>query len=274
MSLTLKSMVREPLVTVGALTHGLATRPQVLWQPARHLLVVGHMRSNTTVLSYILGSHPHIVGAAENHQAYRRGLDLIKLRCRLLRKHVVKPGVQFYLDKLLHDRHVLSDSLLARPDVEILFLLRKPDQTLRSILAMGRNPGEPACHSDPEWVTRYYEQRMVFMADCARRLVAQGGQARARVLTAETFLDRPDAVLANLSSQLRLTQPLSQNYEVFSFTGRRGAGDRSENIRAGSVVRQATDYSDLVIDDALLNRARLAYAEGLAALRRQVGDVA
>src|SRR5262245_46936759 len=81
---------REPLVTLGALAHGAVHHPQALWAPARHVLIVSHMRSNTTVLSYILGSHPQIAGAAEIHQRYRGPLDLAKLRCRLLRKHHAK----------------------------------------------------------------------------------------------------------------------------------------------------------------------------------------
>jgi len=258
---------------VGALAHGLAHRPQALWAPAKHLLVVGHMRSNTTVLSYILGSHPEIVGAAEIHQSYRRPLDLVKLRCRLLRTHQTKWPVGYFLDKLLHDRYAIDDGLLRRPDVHVLFLLRRPEQTLRSILAMGSGPDEPPKHADPQWVTQYYEKRMGYMAGCAQRMAELGVQARASVLTAEDFVSRPDEVLAGLTRRLGLATPLSSKYEVFAFTGRRGAGDRSSNIRSGEVVKKTTDYSAIALDPALLARAQQAHAQGLAAIRQHAVDV-
>jgi hypothetical protein len=264
---------RDPLVTAVALSHGLTHHPQLLWRPARHLLVVGHMRSNTTVLSYILGSHPQIVGAAEIHQAYRGPFDLVKLRCRLMRTHRTRRQGDTFLDKLLHNRYGVDDRLLARPDVQVLFLMRGPEQTLRSILAMGQQPDEPAWHADPERVTAYYEGRMAFMEQLAARLVAVGGRERASLLTAEDFLANPEQALAGLTRQLGLHTPLSQDYQVFSFTGRKGAGDNSSSIRTGKLVRQATDYSAIALDDGLVLRAKHAHMRTLAALQQQVGHV-
>ena len=259
---------REPLVTLGALAHGLANHPQVLWAPARHVLIVSHMRSNTTVLSYILGSHPQIAGAAEIHQRYRGPLDLAKLRCRLLRKHRAKRSARYFLDKLLHDRYEIADELLQREDVHLLFLLRRPEQTLRSIIAMGRGEGEPAWYREPERVADYYEARLRFMERCAERMQRLGAETRASLLTAEAFIAEPERTLQQLTQRLGLSQPLSSGYEVFDFTGRIGAGDRSPNIQAGTVVREATDYSAIGLDEAVLARAQRAHASALDNLRR------
>jgi len=273
-SLIPRRLWREPAVTLGALAHGLTHHPRVLWAPVRHLLVVSHMRSNTTVLSYILGSHPQIAGAAEIHQRYRRPLDLAKLRCRLLRKHRGKQGARYFLDKLLHDQYEIADSLLRRDDVQLLFLLRRPEQTLRSIIAMGQGEGEPAWYREPERVAGYYEARLRFMAHCAERIDRLGAAHRACLLTAEDFLARPEATLAALSLRLGLSPTLSTGYQVFDFTGRIGAGDRSASIRTGQVVREATDYSAITLDDALVERTRRAHADALQTITRHVQPIA
>ncbi len=270
MTRPLKALVRERLVTAGMLAWGLSHRPDALWKPARHVLVVGHMRSNTTVLSYILGSHPQIAGGAEVHQAYRGALDLCTLRCRLLRTHRAKASAQCFLDKVLHDRYDLRDDILQRDDVRVLFLLRRPEQTLRSIIAMSRQPGEPAWYADPARVADYYTRRMATMARVAERMGAWSAGARTRLLEAEDFVARPEPALASLTGWLGLTTPLSTRYEVFGFTGRQGAGDRSRNIHSGTVVKAKTDYSDIELPAHLIAQAHAAHANCLETLHRHV----
>jgi hypothetical protein len=49
----------------------------------RHLFLLGHMRSYSSVLSHILGSHPQIDGYCETHIKYRTRLDLWRLHHRV-----------------------------------------------------------------------------------------------------------------------------------------------------------------------------------------------
>ena len=59
---------------------------------AGYLFVVGHMRSYSSLLAHILGSHPRIVGYAEMHQKYRNVLDLLELT-RKVERTCDKSGV-------------------------------------------------------------------------------------------------------------------------------------------------------------------------------------
>ena len=45
----------------------------------RYLFVLSHMRSFSSLLCHILGSHPEIAGYAEAHQAYAGRADLLQL---------------------------------------------------------------------------------------------------------------------------------------------------------------------------------------------------
>src|SRR5215467_8996279 len=53
-------------------------------RPRRHLFVFGHMRSYSSLLCHILGSHPEIDGYCETHIKYRWYFDLLRLRYRVV----------------------------------------------------------------------------------------------------------------------------------------------------------------------------------------------
>ena len=51
----------------------------------RYLFVLGHMRSYSSLLCHILGSHPQINGYCETHVKYRSRFDLLRLRSRVVK---------------------------------------------------------------------------------------------------------------------------------------------------------------------------------------------
>src|SRR6185436_15808518 len=67
------------------------------------LFVVSHMRSYSSLLCHILGSHPAISGYSEAHQSYFGRNDLDRL-ARTVREHTEEAALKPYvLDKVLHD---------------------------------------------------------------------------------------------------------------------------------------------------------------------------
>jgi hypothetical protein len=195
----------------------------------RYLFVLSHMRSYSSLLSHILGSHPEIDGYCETHLKYRRSLDLIRLRHRVSRLIEAPLRGRYVLDKVLHD-YPIAPSILQAPETRAIILLRKPLDSVQSILTMGERYVDVAWYRDPERASRYYETR-------AGRLLELAAQMHGRVgfLESEALLSRTDAVLEKLTTFLELSSPLSRHYNVFAYTGKPGFGDPSGSILRGEV---------------------------------------
>jgi hypothetical protein len=76
------------------------------------LFLLGHMRSYSSVLSHILGSHPQISGYCETHTKYRTWVDLWKLRWR----------VRKLTGEALRSGRVLDALDVTRPSLEDVYL--------------------------------------------------------------------------------------------------------------------------------------------------------
>ena len=191
----------------------------------RYLFMLGHMRGYTSVLAHILGSNPCIRGYREHHIAYD-SVSALKRLGRRLDAELPHSGRddEFLLDKLLHDSLRLAPFVLASRNVRLLFVLRAPDDTLRSLLALFPQFGE-------EWALAYYIARL-------RTLIAHAGSpvldpARTLFIDAESLLDDTAATFARLEHWLGLAEPLSRDYRVSRHTGERGHGDCSPRLRDG-----------------------------------------
>jgi hypothetical protein len=231
----------------------LVRRPRVLIGRRRYILVLSHMRSYSSLLCHILGSHPQIAGYAEMHQSYRNRLDLMRLRVRAFRSLGGVLDGRFVLDKILHGQYTVSDSILNHPAVLPIFLVRRPGPSLTSIVEMGRRRPDVGWYSDKAAVTGYYESRLEELARLAARV-----DRTFLFLRAEDIIDETARALQSLRSFLGLEQPLEESYSLFEHTGEPGWGDESTNIREGRIVR---DRRASVVDfeDVLLSRASLAY---------------
>jgi hypothetical protein len=232
----------------------LARRPSVLLGRRRYILVLSHMRSYSSLLCHILGSHPQISGYAEMHQSYRNRLDLMRLRVRVFRSLGGVLDGPFVLDKILHNEYTVSDSVLNHPAVLPIFLVRRPGPSLTSIVEMGRRLPDVGWYSDRAAVTNYYESRLEELTRLA------GSVDRSFLfIRAEDVVDDTARAFQLLCSFLGLEQPLEESYSLFEHTGEPGWGDDSTIIREGIIVRdRGADVIDF--EDVLLSRATLAYS--------------
>ncbi len=235
-------------------------RPQI---PSRHaqgwIFVVSHMRSFSTLLCHILGSHEEIAGYVETHQSYLGRIDLHRLR-RTIRETTDDPLVRRYgLDKILHNYVHIAPGVLTRSDVKILFLLRNAEDTLRSILNLflGRPSKGPI--NDPESALNYYVTRLKQIEQYSVQL-----GRNACFLESEQLIGETDAVLQGLAQWLELSEPLSPNYRTFKFTGEDHFGDPSSAIKTGRIVASAEirheTYVPMTIPETILRRGQEAHA--------------
>ena len=229
------------------------------------LFVVSHMRSYSSLLCHILGSHSEISGYSEAHQSYFGRNDLERL-ARTVREATEEATLKrFVLDKVLHSNEQIAPDILRRPDVRCIFLLRNPRDTIASILNMAHTLRSTGDFSIPSRVVAYYEQRLLLMEAYGVHVAG-----RAIFVESERLLVDTDLLLARITEWLGLAEPLSPEYRTFRHTGRPHHGDPSSHIKAGKIVAddeyRHRDYVPFAIADDVLERGNAAYARCRAAL--------
>lgn len=223
--------------------------------------MLSHMRSYSSLLGHILGSHPEIIGHRERHRSYENALQL-----QLFRYHMFvdnrRAGKGYVFDKLLHNHCRISDAIMRRSDLRLFVVLRRPEPTLKSVLHMGKKKGETTGFGDPEWVGTYYRERLERIVADVRRSPRPVG-----FLFAEDVVERTEEVLATLGEWLGLSTPLRSDYQIFFDTGSRSRGDWSDRIRQGKVLPPDEDrYKGIRIPPAILREAETAYEKCREAL--------
>ncbi len=246
------------------------TRPSLL-KSRRYVFLLSHMRGYTTLVSHILGSHPDISGYAENRLSYRTQLDLLKLRCLSYHLGNYKSNCRYFLDKLLHNEFFVADSILKRENVHVIFMIREPAATLKSIVAMyhkrieeGATPSR-LVPGTVEEALRHYSDRLDKLSSVGEHLQRSGKHAL--VIRADEVIENPGSVLNELGAFLHLRTPLDEQYSVFDRTGTRFFGDPSEFIRKGRIERERPIHG-IAVPDLVLEQAHRAYERCLLGLRK------
>ena len=208
----------------------LNARERLAVERQQALLVMAHMRSGSTLLHHLLISHPQIIGRGERNEVFANSRDLDRLKLdvhlhqgRLFRVH------RFVADQINHDRFLTSEALLNHPHVRPIFLIREPQASIASMVrVLGRHYGTTV-----EQATEYYADRLKTLTRYAGQIA---DPSQAFFLTYGDLVLNTEATLRELQSFLGLSTPLTEEYQVFDFTGSRG--DPSPQIRSGRIQRQ------------------------------------
>lgn len=238
------------------------TRTLALW-PNEYLFLFSHMRSYSTVLSHVLGSHAEISGYGETHLKYRRSSDLRRLRWRIARTTNSWPQGRYLLDKLLHNFMLVPKQLRQSPRLRSLIFMRRPEPTLRSILRMGSSHPERSWYSSPTRAAEYYCERVAWLTAIGVQL-----KERALLFPAEAITAEPESLLTRVTRHLDLSTPLHTSYRLHRFSGLAGYGDASARLKAGVIIRDAqiSEEPVLRIDASLLERCNDIYEAAWATL--------
>jgi hypothetical protein len=232
-----------------------------LWA-RQYLFVLGHMRSYSSLLCHILGSHPQIDGYCETHVKYRTRFDLIRLRSRVVKFTGESLHGRYVLDKMLHN-YPFAASIVRSPHTWAIMLVRRPLPTVQSIVNMGLHYSDVAWYRDVEAVARYYEERLAMLVRLAEKL-----RGRVIYIEAELLLTRTAEVLQGIGGLLSLSEPLRSDYRRFAHTGEGGFGDPSEAISTGRVTNVTHEpRTPVIVPAALTSRLEMAYAACSASLR-------
>jgi len=207
---------------------------ETLW-PMQYVFILGHMRSRSTLLAHLLGSHPEISGYTESHIKYRNRWDLARLRWHVASASRAWPRGRWLLDKQLHNRMYVPAQLGNSSRFHALILIRNPRDTVRSIVRMGERLGNHR-DADPQSAAAYYCERLTTLTGLAIEF-----RDRALLVDADTLVHAPQTSLAAITRHLNLSKPLQPRYQVRHETGRPGHGDMSPLIHRGEII--TTDAS-------------------------------
>lgn len=223
----------------------------------KYLFLCSHMRGYTTLLSHILGNHPQIAGYTENHQSYRNKFNFKQLE--------IKQGIllgttdlpEFLSDKILHNKYKIAPKFLHHSQIYCLFMIRKPEKTIKSIINMGQSYKiTSSWYKNPEKVTQYYIKRLK-----ALKKYKDKKPKNYHFLLAEDLIQNPQETLDSITTFLQLESPLKEDYDTFGLTGKNVFGDPSEKIKEGKIISKESNYSEIILDPELLKRAEKVYNE-------------
>ena len=214
------------------------------------------MRAYSSLIGHILGSHPEIDGYYEMHISYQNNRDLIKQETVYSQQESFKSGSHFLFDKLLHNKYKLNLQQLELKQPRILVTLRSPEKTIKSIIHLFQKKEQQRLYANPQEATKYYIQRLQQLSE-----FCQINSQLYYYFDAELIRSNSTAMLATLTQWLQLEPPLNEQYQLFSKTGKSGAGDSSKSIQSGKIVSSTNSYSNIEISDDLLESAEQAYRE-------------
>src|SRR5690606_13590921 len=138
------------------------------------------------------------------------------LKCKLSNKYL--------LDKILHNSNI-SDEIIKEYEPKFLFLLRKPEDTIKSIINMGLKTGIEK-YKNPLNAFEYYCNRLNQMERLSLRL-----KGNYLFIESDDLVQNTDDSLKKIAKWLRLEEPLIKTYSTFKDTGVFGTGDPLENIK-------------------------------------------
>ena len=230
---------------------------ETLW-PMQYVFILGHMRSRSSLLTHLLGSHPEISGYTESHIKYRNRWDLARLRWHISQAGGHWPTGRYLLDKQLHNRMYLPAQLRHSDRLRAVILIRPPMETVSSIVRMGERTGNRN-DANPLHAAAYYCERLATLTGLAIEL-----RDRALLVDSDHLVQNPQAALDAISSHLQLTTPLENHYELSRHTGKAGAGDISPLIRQRQIQAAKSDTPPIALPSNLQRTLLASYEHAVA----------
>jgi hypothetical protein len=167
-----------------------------------------------------------------------------ELQCNIQNKYL--------LDKLLHNKLLFSENILKKVKPKIIFLLREPESTIKSIMNMGYITGTE-WYKDPLKAADYYCSRLLRLEEYSKQM-----EGNYFFINSNDIIEDSENILDSLTDWLNLKEPLKKEYSIFPHTGKAGHGDPSQNIRSG-IIKKTESYPEIEIPSDILRQATISY---------------
>lgn len=214
----------------------------------RNIVLLSHMRSNSSLTGHLIGSHPEINGYYEIQQDYLTNSDFLLQKIKYAMANNVKPNSHFFFDKLLHNGVNIDCNLMIQRNAIVFISLRDVNATIPSIVKLAKR--ENWREQSEEYATRYLSRRLDDLANYAQQL-----KGKYAYFDADLLRDNSEETLNFITNVVGLETPIPSEYNVQSLTGIGGAGDTSDAIKSGKIIpnqsisKDNAFVSDLAIQD-------------------------
>ncbi len=203
--------------------------PSILLQPRKRIILLSHMRANTSVFGHVLGSNPEIEGYYELHIGYYSWKSFFRQKLIYFAEHSPKRSAKYMFDKVLHNEHKVNVDIFNDDDIFII-MVREPIATISSIQKLFAKVDPQHPYNEYEYAEQYYLSRLEHLIGFSQKL-----KGRFYFINATSLTQSPDRVLDALTKVFKLSIPLSKKYQIFKKTGSEGAGDSSQNMQLGEI---------------------------------------
>lgn len=200
---------------------------------------MGHMRSRSSLLCHILMSNKDIIGIGESNLVYDSRISFLKLILKSKyynNQFFVAP--KYYVDQINHNQKTPTKDLILIDNSKFIFLIRNPIDSINSLQKLTKEFYKPW---PIEKCVNYYNSRLSYILALFPKI-----KTEYIIIDSDNLIQNTDLSLLNISKYLSLDQQLTENYNLFSFTGKHG--DPSENISAGKILVKGKSTSMLNID--------------------------
>ncbi len=233
----------------------IVVNPHLAANKRKHIFLISHMRSRSSVLSHIIGSNSNVCGYSELHRSYLNKFDLLKTRLDLF-NDLPNNGQrsELFFDKILHNKYALSNKLIIDTKPLVVILLREPEATIKSIINMCKIVKSDD-YMTPEKALEHYCDRLIYLENYAKK-----NTGNYYFIESDDLISDTDLVLSRLTMWLKIKEPLMKEYTTFENTGKPGHGDPSNKIKTGVIVK-TKGYDDIIISEQVLLKATHVYEQ-------------
>ena len=226
------------------------------------ILLLSHMRANTSLIGHILGDHPEINGYYEMHIGYYSWKSKIRQKLRFFAAHSDEQVKPFLFDKVLHSDHEVTPSFMLRDDVTILICIREPIKSVQSIVSLYAKNDPSHEFATEAGAAEYYIERCNTLTDIARNL-----HSKFTFYSAESLVKDTNATLQSLTKAIGLRTALSSTFKTKKLTGVGTTGDNSGNLNNGKVVEVKSEYKQLDLPEAKIDELKRVYVSALQIMK-------
>jgi len=208
------------------------------------IIMLSHMRANTSLFGHIIGNNPEINGYYEMHIGYYSWKSLIRQKLKFLEKHYFKKESKYIFDKVLHDEHEVNCEMLLTHKAKIIISLRSPEETIPSIIKLYQDKIDPNHKfATFDGASEYYSNRLDTLNKYSEIL-----KNNFIYLDANDIKEKTAKTLHYLQQELSLSSTLTDEYNIQNMTGIGESGDHSDNLKLGKINHTKTDFSAIEIN--------------------------
>ena len=227
--------------------------PSFFMKKKKYIFILSHMRSYSTLLAHILANNSDICGYTEMHIPYKTSLDFQILKLFSMDRYKSGINKKYLLDKIVDDNLIISEEILRNKSLSIIFLLRNPNDTIKSLIRS--NFLKKSKLSNEDKASNNYINRLSKLKE-----YSQDSKGRFIFIKSESLINKTEETFELLKDYLNLEEELSSNYNTYDFTGTPFFGDCSKYINRGKIIKDIT-HTNMEISDKTSLICEKAYNE-------------